>query len=733
MEAGRPAETTTPDGPRSTVLDGRYRLGALIARGGMSAVYRGVDLRLDRPVAIKILKDDLVRDPTFLARFDREARTAAALHHRGIVAVYDQGRDGDTVFLVMELVDGGTLRDLLTEHGAMSVPVALSILEPVLSALGAAHEAGLVHRDVKPENVLISTRGEVKVADFGLVRAVTSTTVATGDVILGTVAYLSPEQVSTGFSDARSDVYSAGVLGFEMLTGRPPFDGGTALSVAYQHVHEDVPAPSTLAIGVPAPLDEIMVRATARNSSDRPADAAEFLSELIRMRARLLIRRVPVPVPTPARPAHATRVMPAARPRTDGDTDSGRVADRRDTGPGAGDTTFLTTATPPQRQTAPVADGATQVVARRPEPAEPQRRRRRRRAWIIGVVVLLLASAAGVGGWWFGSGRYTTVPTLVGQARESAVQTVESAGLVAVVSEAHDNRMAAGRVAAVDPAEGARELRGSEIRLVVSTGRPVVPAIEAGTAPDDAETALTAADLTVTRDEAAAVFDAEVPAGAVVRTEPAAGTALDIGAPVTLVVSKGAEPVPVPAVTDKTVVDAENALKVAGFGIGTQVDQFDPERPAGTVIGTRPAAGETLAAGATVQLVVSSSLVVPDVVGSSQADATATLQGAKLTVTVGPAQFDSDVDGGDVIRTDPAAGTLVDPAASTVTVTVSNAVTMPDVRGRNVDEAGGQLTGAGLYVQVTSFFGLGSTVQSQDPAPGTRVEPGATVSLNTFN
>ncbi len=337
MEAGRLAGTGTPDGTGVRVLDGRYRLGSLIARGGMSAVYRGVDLRLDRPVAIKILKDEFTREPSFLARFDREARAAAGLHHRGIVAMYDQGRDGDTVFLVMELVDGGTLRDLLKEHGAMSVPVALSILEPVLSALGAAHEAGLVHRDVKPENVLISTRGEVKVADFGLVRAVTSTTMATGDVILGTVAYLSPEQVSTGFSDARSDVYSAGVLGFEMLTGSTPFDGDTALSVAYQHVHDDVPAPSTLAIGVPAPLDEIMVRATARNSSDRPADAAEFLSELIRMRARLLIRRVPVPIPTPARPAHATRVLPAVRPDTD--------STGSDDPDGSGETTILT-ATP---------------------------------------------------------------------------------------------------------------------------------------------------------------------------------------------------------------------------------------------------------------------------------------------------------------------------------------------------------------------------------------------------
>lgn len=709
MEAGRLAGSETS----GRVLDGRYRLGSLIARGGMSAVYRGVDLRLDRPVAIKVMKDEFSSDPSFLARFDREARAAAGLHHRGIVAMYDQGRDDDTVFLVMELVDGGTLRDLLREHGAMSVPVALSILEPVLSALAAAHEAGLVHRDIKPENVLISTRGEVKVADFGLVRAVSSTTMATGDVILGTVAYLSPEQVSTGYSDARSDVYAAGIVGFEMLTGAPPFTGDTALSVAYQHVHNDVPAPSTVAIGVPTALDDIMVRATARNSSDRPADAAEFLSELIRMRATLQIRRVPVPLPTPARPAHATTVMPAARTVEPGHT---AVVEPDD-----------------DRPSAPEPDGATQVIASRTEPPVARRRKRRRRGWIIAIVVLLLATGAGVTGWWFGSGRYTTVPTLVGQARDSAVQTIESAGLVAVVTEAHDNRMAAGRVADVAPEEGDRQLRGSEVSLVVSTGRPVVPAIDAGATPADATAALVAADLTASLDQNAAVFDAAIPAGQVVRTDPAAGTAMDIGAPVALIVSKGAEPVPVPSVTDKSVVDAENALKVEGFVLGTQIDQFDATRPAGTVIGTQPAAGEILTAGASVALVVSNSLLVPDVVGSGQADASTTLAGAQLTVAVGTPEFDSDVDGGDVIRTDPVAGTLVDPASPTVTITVSNAITMPDVRGRNVDEAGGQLTNAGLYVQVTSFFGLGSTVQSQDPAPGTRVEPGSTVSLNTFS
>ena len=291
-------------GPASgTVLDGRYRLGAMIARGGMSTVYRGLDTRLDRPVAVKVMSPQYVADPTFLSRFEREARLAASLGHPGVVAMYDQGQDGDLVFLVMELVDGGTLRDLIRERGPLPVPVVLAVLDPLLDALAAAHAAGLVHRDVKPENVLISARGSVKIADFGLVRAVGSQTVATGDVILGTVAYLSPEQVATGVSDARTDVYAAGIVAFEMLTGRPPFEGDNPMSVAYQHVHSDVPAPSTRVDDVPAQLDELIVAATARNPDDRPRDASAFLAELRDVRTALHLPIVPVPIPVRPRPS----------------------------------------------------------------------------------------------------------------------------------------------------------------------------------------------------------------------------------------------------------------------------------------------------------------------------------------------------------------------------------------------------------------------------------------------
>lgn len=304
-------------GPASgTVLDGRYRLGAMIARGGMSTVYRGLDTRLDRPVAVKVMSPQYVADPTFLSRFEREARLAASLGHPGVVAMYDQGQDGDLVFLVMELVDGGTLRDLIRERGPLPVPVVLAVLDPLLDALAAAHAAGLVHRDVKPENVLISARGSVKIADFGLVRAVGSQTVATGDVILGTVAYLSPEQVATGVSDARTDVYAAGIVAFEMLTGRPPFEGDNPMSVAYQHVHSDVPAPSTRVDDVPAQLDELIVAATARNPDDRPRDASAFLAELRDVRTALHLPIVPVPIPVRPRPSptHRSRSRSITRP-----------------------------------------------------------------------------------------------------------------------------------------------------------------------------------------------------------------------------------------------------------------------------------------------------------------------------------------------------------------------------------------------------------------------------------
>ncbi len=260
-------------------LEGRYRVDAVIATGGMSTVYRGLDTRLDRPVALKVMDSRYSGDVQFLTRFQREAKAVARLKGDGLVAVYDQGggAPGDEPpFLVMELVDGGTLRELLRERGPMPPHAVAAVLTPICKGLAVAHAAGLVHRDVKPENVLISDDGEVKIADFGLVRAVAEAGITSTSVILGTAAYLSPEQVGSGDSDPRSDVYAVGILAYELLTGRTPFTGDTALSVAYQRMDNDVPPPSSAIAGVPAQFDELIRRATERDPAARFADAAEL-------------------------------------------------------------------------------------------------------------------------------------------------------------------------------------------------------------------------------------------------------------------------------------------------------------------------------------------------------------------------------------------------------------------------------------------------------------------------
>ncbi|ORV92596.1 serine/threonine protein kinase [Mycobacterium interjectum] len=279
------------------LLDGRYRVESRIASGGTSTVYRGLDMRLDRPVAVKVMDARYAGDDQFLTRFQLEARTVARLKNPGLVAVYDQGLDGRHPFLVMELIEGGTLRELLAERGPMPPHAVAAVLRPVLGGLAAAHRAGLVHRDVKPENVLISDDGDVKIADFGLVRAVAAAGITSTSVILGTAAYLSPEQVRDGNAGPRSDVYSAGILTYELLTGRAPFTGDSALSVAYRRLDADVPPPGAAIDGVPPQFDDFVLRATARDPGDRYADAVEMGADLDAIAEELALPAFRVPAP----------------------------------------------------------------------------------------------------------------------------------------------------------------------------------------------------------------------------------------------------------------------------------------------------------------------------------------------------------------------------------------------------------------------------------------------------
>jgi eukaryotic-like serine/threonine-protein kinase len=485
------------------LLDARYRVGSLIATGGMSTVYRGVDTRLDRPVAIKIMDARFAGDPAFRLRFEREARSAARIDHPAVVDVYDQGSDQDQLFLVMELVDGGTLRDVLRARGALGVPAAFAVLEQVLAGLAEAHRLGMVHRDVKPENVLVSEARQAKVADFGLAVAAAQAGASHAGTIMGTVAYLSPEQVATGAADARSDVYAAGILLYELLTGAPPYTGDTAISVAYRHVNSDVPAPSEVAGDVPPELDAFVQRATRRDPEARPADAAAMLAELRRLAVVLEVPQVPVPAPPP-KPVEEQHTQPRLEPR-------------------------------------PVKNG-TRLLERDVHPSVPpghlRARRRSRRLLVVGMaLVLALALTIGLAAWWLGSGRWTAVPSLTGVQRDAAARLLTGADLVPAVRLAYVEGAPEGVVTSTEPATATQLLRGSTVTLVVSRGGPVVPSIAPGTALDDAQDAIRAAGLTPTR--SGSEYSSSAEEGTVVRTVPGAGSHVEPGSRVSIVVSRG--------------------------------------------------------------------------------------------------------------------------------------------------------------------------------------------------
>ncbi len=424
------------------LLDGRYRVESRIARGGMATVYEATDLRLDRAVAVKVMPDALADDETFTRRFVREARAAARLAHPNVVAVYDQGEDNGVVFLAMEYVAGRrTLRDLMRDEAPLPPRRALRLFEEILKAIAAAHESGIVHRDIKPENVLITPRGQVKVADFGLARAISAATAtATGGVLMGTVSYLPPELVTDGIADTRSDVYALGVLLFELLTGSKPHAGDSPIEVAYKHVHDDVPAPSTVVRDVPPYLDAFVARATARDRGQRPADAQVLLRQLRRVRHALdsgvsdddeLTADL-----TPARSvASAPRLT--GKPATH--TPTADVADEVFDFAAYDD--FGTTL--PAERTLVVSDDlwsdgpvGPRVPAQLPAAGgasraalpSANRRKRRGRGWLALFLVLLLAAGAAAAGWYYGLTRFQHGLDVVGFGEAQTRAAAEPAG-----------------------------------------------------------------------------------------------------------------------------------------------------------------------------------------------------------------------------------------------------------------------------------------------------------------
>ncbi|SPT52451.1 Serine/threonine-protein kinase PrkC [Actinomyces bovis] len=695
------------------VVDSRYKIVDRVARGGMATVYRAQDRRLDRLVALKVMHAHLAESSDFVSRFRREARAAARLSNPGVVAVFDQGSLDGVAYLVMEYVEGPTLRNLVTA-GPLSVSEALELTIQVLRPLGAAHRAGLVHRDIKPENVLLPADGSVaKVADFGLARAVTETTQTTTGNVLGTAAYLAPELITSGDSSPRADVFSVGVMLYEMLTGVQPFRGETPIHIAFRNVHEDVPAPSALVPELPASVDQLVAALAARDPQARPstADAAAvqvrsasealkpeelairrsgglvsvdgYGADLVgRARAALKLADGEQPVPPADSPATApadgasaeeSSQRPEAEFQVGGRTVSlpvgsiGPVGTTRLETSGPGHTSVLPTgprtgqATPSSPLPAGPSGSADQALA--PTASASLAHPRRRALLGLGALGLLGLGGSGAG-WYFlaGPGRRVSVPDITGMSAVEAEQRVADAELKWKRAEdAFSDTVAAGVVISTTPEPGRRLAPGTELTVVVSKGieQVTVPEI-VGKTKEEATKLLSAAKLrlgAVTEE-----YSASVASGQIVSCTPEAGATVNHSSAVAVAVSKGKRPVTVPDVVGMTKAEAEKAIKDAGLKVGTVQETASDTVESGKVISSNPSANTAnVFAGDAVDLVVSKGqqmVTVPDVSSMDEEEAKTTLEQAGFIVQVQKVRRPL-LSFRDVADTDPAAGSSV--------------------------------------------------------------------------
>ncbi|MBZ4016970.1 Stk1 family PASTA domain-containing Ser/Thr kinase [Streptomyces purpurogeneiscleroticus] len=657
-------DTTLQDPLVGQLLDGRYRVQARIATGGMATVYRAVDTRLDRVLALKVMHPALAADASFVERFIREAKSVARLSHPNVVGVFDQGTDGTYVYLAMEYVAGCTLRDVLRERGALQPRAALDILEPILAALGSAHRAGMVHRDMKPENVLIGDDGRVKVADFGLVRAVDTNTTATTGTVLGTVSYLAPEQIEDGSADTRADVYACGVALYEMLTGSKPHSGGTPAQVLYQHLNEDVPTPSTLVPGLPPELDDLVVEATARKPEVRPQDAATLLALARNARAALTDEQLDAVPPQ----AKAATGPAGAEDRT---SVIQRAAAVQLSLPVTAETADDTAGHTARLEVPPAADGTTDRLptgaaggARRAETARAPRRRT-----LFVVLALLAALLAGTGVWYITTGQFTTVPAVLDMTQAKAERTLHGAGLDVKVRRAYSSTVERGHVISTDPENGQRIRGTGTVTITLSKGPDIVSVPDlSGTPVADARRKLRDQGLTPGTERRA--FSDEVAKGSVIRTDPDAGAKRRPGTAVALTVSRGSA-IDVPDVVGDDRSDAAAELREEGFRVKFAAEPVYSEEDKGAIARQSPGAGGTLGEGDTVTLTLSKGpqmVEVPDVQGQKVDDAKQALTAAGFEVEVKkPFFFPTDtVDSQSVDAGDTA------PKGSTITITLES-------------------------------------------------------------
>ncbi|WP_368266603.1 Stk1 family PASTA domain-containing Ser/Thr kinase [Corynebacterium ulcerans] len=746
------------------VLENRYRIEAPIARGGMSTVYRCLDLRLERHVAAKVMDARYIDDPIFRQRFQREARSMAQLSHPCLVGVYDFSSDGDQVFLIMELITGGTLRELLAERGPMPPHAAAAVMHSVLTGLSVAHNAGMVHRDIKPDNVLINSDHQVKLADFGLVRAA-SASQATSANIIGTVSYLSPEQVSGDDIGPASDVYSAGILLYELLTGTTPFSGDTQIAHAYSRLDRTVPAPSDVIDGIPPLFDALVASATTLSPHDRFTDADEFLTALDDVAAELQLPAFKVPVPANAAAHRASENINDALSATDLlTTDIPRDATELiDDAPGHGlfphsqyPTTHETSVFPATESAtetqifpheglidaapniapdpyAAAAPAAPETIPPGPVEETPVERpitNRSKTSFIIWLVLVLVVTASvAIGGWWFGSGRYGEVPQVLGMSQIEATALAQDAGFSTTTSPVYSDDIPADLVAGAIPEVGHRAVKGNEITLLVSQGKPTVPSIPSSH--DTAEVRALLEERSLSYSEAPPEYSDDVPEGKVVSLKPEPGTTVRVGSEVAVALSRGPAPVNVPHVAEMSEESARDQLEKLGLKVNI-TEEFNSEIRGGDAIGTLPEAGTTLPRGTTVTLRISTAVEIPDVRGKSKQEATSELAAAGIRVnSVTRSDAESGNSADEITSIMPPSGSLIDPARTSVDLVLAGEVNVPSVVGKKYSEAKKILEEAGFTVKGTGAKKPSSRVYWQSPTGG-RETPGAEIKLRTI-
>ena len=591
------------------LIDSRYQLIRQVANGGMASIYEAMDTRLDRKVAVKIMHPHLAQDDAFVSRFIREAKAAAALSHPNIVAVQDQGWNQSgvpAVFLVMELIEGSTLREYLNERGRFEIKDAMNYLTPILSALAAAHAIGIVHRDMKPENILISKEGRIKIADFGLARGeiIGSTMTAESSVILGSVSYLSPEQVQRGIADARSDVYAVGIVAFEMLTGEKPFIGDTPIQIAYMHVNQDIPPPRSKRRDIPQALDDLISRATNRDPDKRPRDAGEFLNSLEAIAADLDPKKNQMKLELDL-PVDAIREKSRTKAKQE-------------------------IVVEPSIE---IKESTRDIRRREEKKHRASKRVRRNRK-----VALVLAIALGIGGWYtlVGPGSRIVVPSTVGASYDEAISALTPLGLTNVIIEKRfDEEIAAGKIIESNPPGGGRVDTGGEVTLVISKGAErYTIATLVGLTPQAAAAAITKSPLTVgTTSE---IFSNKIPKGFVISSDPEAGAKVKRDSVVNIVVSKGVETIALASYVGKSGEQALNELTDAGFNVESTY-AFDERALTGSVISQSPAGNSDAPKSSTITLIVSKGsqfVYIPNVFSLEEVKAVRTLKDLELKVIV---------------------------------------------------------------------------------------------------